>query len=43
MSEQPLVAARGLAKRFKLYDNPNHRLVEWLTFGRVSRHSDFWA
>jgi len=40
---QTIVAAGGLGKRFKLYTNPWHRAFEWLTFGKVARHTDFWA
>ena len=44
MSEQPvLIEARRVGKKFKLYSNPNHRLLEWLSFGRSVRHCDFWA
>jgi len=42
MSE-PLVRAWGLGKRYKLYDNPYARLVEWASFGSTIRHRDFWA
>ena len=38
-----LVQARGLGKRYKLYDNPYHRLIEWASFGSTIRHRDFWA
>jgi ABC-type polysaccharide/polyol phosphate transport system ATPase subunit len=38
-----VVSVRDLAKRFKLYANPWHRVIEWLTLGRVIRHEDFWA
>jgi ABC-type polysaccharide/polyol phosphate transport system ATPase subunit len=40
---QPVVAAQGLGKKFKLYTNPWHRVAEWLSFGRTVRHTDFWA
>jgi ABC-type polysaccharide/polyol phosphate transport system ATPase subunit len=39
----PLVRAWGLGKRYKLYDNPYARLVEWASFGSATRHRDFWA
>jgi lipopolysaccharide transport system ATP-binding protein len=42
MSE-PLVRAWDLGKRYKLYDNPYARLVEWASFGSATRHRDFWA
>ena len=37
------VSVRGLSKRFKLYQNPRQRIVEWVTFGRAVRHTAFWA
>ncbi len=44
MSEQlVLIEGRSIGKKFKLYSNPNHRLLEWLSFGRSVRHCDFWA
>ena len=38
-----MVEVRDLSKRFKLYDNPWHRVLEWVTFDRVVRHGEFWA
>jgi ABC-type polysaccharide/polyol phosphate transport system ATPase subunit len=38
-----VVSVRDLSKRFKLYTNPWHRVVEWLTLGRAIRHAEFWA
>jgi lipopolysaccharide transport system ATP-binding protein len=38
-----VVRAWGLGKRYKLYDNPYHRLLEWASFGSAVRHRDFWA
>lgn len=38
-----VVSVRDLSKRFKLYANPWHRVVEWLTLGRAIRHGEFWA
>jgi lipopolysaccharide transport system ATP-binding protein len=40
---ETVVSVRDLSKRFKLYANPWHRVVEWLTLGRAIRHEDFWA
>jgi homopolymeric O-antigen transport system ATP-binding protein len=40
---EAVVSVRDLSKRFKLYANPWHRVVEWLTLGRAVRHEDFWA
>ena len=42
MSES-IVAASGLSKRFKIYPTPGARLAEWLSFGALQRHQDFWA
>lgn len=33
----------GLGKRFKVFRSPRDRLKEWVTFGRVRSHSEFWA
>lgn len=41
--DETVIRARGLSKRFKIYARPQDRLAEWLTGGRVTRHSDFWA
>jgi ABC-type polysaccharide/polyol phosphate transport system ATPase subunit len=38
-----VVSVRDLSKRFKLYANPWHRVLEWMTLGRVVRHEEFWA
>ncbi|MFG0283437.1 MAG: ABC transporter ATP-binding protein [Phycisphaerales bacterium JB039] len=38
-----LIRAEGLGKRFKIYRSPWLRAAEWVTGGRVKRHSDFWA
>jgi ABC-type polysaccharide/polyol phosphate transport system ATPase subunit len=40
---EAVVSVRDLSKRFKLYANPWHRVIEWLSFGRAIRHEDFWA
>ena len=39
----PVIAARGLGKKFKIYDNPWGRLTEWITSGSAVRHEPFWA
>src|SRR5580698_6629670 len=38
-----LVEAENLSKRYKLYQRPADRLVEWGSFGRIIRHREFWA
>jgi ABC-type polysaccharide/polyol phosphate transport system ATPase subunit len=42
-TREVVVAAHDLGKRYKLYTRPADRLLEWLSFGRVRRHEDFWA
>jgi ABC-type polysaccharide/polyol phosphate transport system ATPase subunit len=37
------VSVRDLSKRFKLYRNPWHRVLEWLALGTTIRHETFWA
>ncbi len=37
------VWARGLSKRFNIYPSPWGRLGEWLSAGKLRRHSEFWA
>jgi homopolymeric O-antigen transport system ATP-binding protein len=39
----PLVWTRNLSKRYKLYNRPMDRAVEWLNPAHASRHTDFWA
>jgi ABC-type polysaccharide/polyol phosphate transport system ATPase subunit len=38
-----VVSIRDLSKRFKLYQSPWGRVIEWITWGRVVRHESFWA
>lgn len=38
-----MVQVEGLGKRFKIYDTPWDRAAEWLSAGRLRRHTDFWA
>jgi lipopolysaccharide transport system ATP-binding protein len=37
------ISARSLGKKFKLFGSPGKRLLEYLTMGKISRHTDFWA
>ncbi|NRA57343.1 MAG: ABC transporter ATP-binding protein [Phycisphaerales bacterium] len=37
------VRCDGIGKRFKIYDNPWHRMAEWATLDRLNLHKDFWA
>lgn len=38
-----VVRCEDLGKRFKIYDNPWHRVAEWATLNHASLHRDFWA
>jgi lipopolysaccharide transport system ATP-binding protein len=38
-----VVSVRDLSKRFNLYARPGDRLLEWVTFGYLRRHQEFWA
>jgi ABC-type polysaccharide/polyol phosphate transport system ATPase subunit len=38
-----VVSVRDLSKRFKLYASPWGRLLEWISFGRLRCHEEFWA
>ncbi len=42
-TEPVVIEARGLTKRFKIYKNPSDRVAEWVSLGRVVRHSTFAA
>jgi ABC-type polysaccharide/polyol phosphate transport system ATPase subunit len=42
-SNEVMIRADRLGKRFKIYPNPWGRLVEWVTRGATKRHDDFWA
>ncbi len=37
------VRCEDLGKRFKIYDNPWHRMGEWASLNRLNLHKDFWA
>jgi ABC-type polysaccharide/polyol phosphate transport system ATPase subunit len=37
------IQIESLSKRYKMYPRPGARLIEWLSFGRAVRHTDFWA
>jgi lipopolysaccharide transport system ATP-binding protein len=40
---ETLVRVRDLTKRYRVYRTPWHRLLEWLTVGRVLTHENVWA
>lgn len=43
MTDNIVLRATGIGKRFKLYQTPWHRALEWVSLGRRSAHADFWA
>ncbi len=38
-----MIKVNNLSKKFKIYNNPRKRIIEWVTLGRKKNHSDFWA
>jgi len=38
-----MIRVDRLSKRFRLYNNPWHRAIEWATLGRRRLHKEFWA
>jgi ABC-type polysaccharide/polyol phosphate transport system ATPase subunit len=41
--ESNIVEIKNVSKKYKIYDKPHHRLVEWLTGGSLKKHKEFWA
>ncbi|MGA2162734.1 MAG: ABC transporter ATP-binding protein [Methanoregula sp.] len=37
------ISVRQLGKKFKLFPSPGARFLEYLSAGRLTRHTDFWA
>ena len=37
------IAVHNLGKKFKLFGSPGKRVLEYLSLGKVSHHTDFWA
>jgi ABC-type polysaccharide/polyol phosphate transport system ATPase subunit len=37
------ISARSLGKKFKLFGSQGKRLLEYMTMGKISHHTDFWA
>jgi ABC-type polysaccharide/polyol phosphate transport system ATPase subunit len=37
------ISVRQLGKKFKLFPSPGGRFLEYLSAGRLTRHTDFWA
>ncbi|QCK88175.1 ABC transporter ATP-binding protein [Phreatobacter aquaticus] len=43
MSSDVAIRVEGLTKSFRLFERPEHRLLELMSFGRVQRHRTFTA
>jgi len=43
MKQEVVVKIQNLGKKFKLYESPQDRLKEWLSFGFLTKYSEFWA
>jgi ABC-type polysaccharide/polyol phosphate transport system ATPase subunit len=37
------IAVHNLGKKFKLFTSPSGRFLEYISIGKVNRHTDFWA
>ena len=37
------ITVQNLGKKFKLFGSPGKRLTEYISMGKFSRHTDFWA
>jgi len=37
------IAVQNLGKKFKLFTSPGGRFLEYMSIGKVKRHTDFWA
>jgi len=37
------ISVRQLGKKFKMFPSPGGRFLEYLSAGRLTRHTDFWA
>ncbi|GGI46250.1 ABC transporter ATP-binding protein [Paenibacillus marchantiophytorum] len=38
-----VVDIENLSKKYKIYSKPHHRLFEWITLGKLKKHTEFWA
>lgn len=38
-----MIELRNISKKYKVYSSKSDRLKEWLSFGRSTRHREFWA
>ncbi len=43
MANEIAITARDLGKVFRVYPDPRSRIVEWVTRGKVKRHTEKWA
>jgi lipopolysaccharide transport system ATP-binding protein len=43
MSPDPIIRIANLGKCFKIYANPWHRALEWMSPGKRTYHQPFWA
>ena len=37
------IKVQSLGKRFKLFSSPGRRFLEYMSFGKIAGHTDFWA
>jgi len=42
-SDNIAVECINIHKKYRIYRNPLSRLKEWLTWGKIQTHNDFWA
>lgn len=42
-SGRPVISAKGLTKRYKVYKKSHRRLLEMATFGKKKMHDEIWA
>lgn len=43
MSSEPAICVSNVSKAFRIYDRPEHRLLELVSLGRINRHREFVA
>jgi ABC-type polysaccharide/polyol phosphate transport system, ATPase component len=37
------IQLQGLSKKYKRYKKAHHRLIEWISSGKLKKHEEFWA
>ena len=42
MSSEAAVSIKNLGKRYRIYTDPLHRIMERLSFGKIKRHVERW-